>query len=103
MSIPPGGKTGILRSLYQWNVMAALQEKSGPRDLLGCRLTPRRSGFRNLAIRLLDTGGMGEVYLARDTVLQRQVAIKYVSPSSSPMRTRTRVAAPRSPRRGDAE
>ena len=48
--------------------------------------------------RLIATGGMGEVFLARDSVLDRDVAIKLLHEDASSAETRSRVQASREAR-----
>jgi serine/threonine protein kinase len=51
-----------------------------PRDSVGDALTPGNRVDHFKVIRLVGRGGMGEVYLARDTKLGRKVALKVIQP-----------------------
>ncbi|HYX52121.1 MAG TPA: serine/threonine-protein kinase [Candidatus Limnocylindrales bacterium] len=56
------------------NVIARLQTEMAVPDLAGTRYQP---------IKMLGSGGMATVWLVRDTVLQREVAMKVLAPEAS--------------------
>src|SRR4030095_9788774 len=68
--------TGLLEAPVR-KVMAEKVAESERAQVLGRQL----GNYRGLS--LLRAGGMGEVYLAEDTRLDRKVAIKFLTPEST--------------------
>src|SRR5689334_3428287 len=55
---------------------AGARSEAGEASAEGLRVPSSFDGY--FIVRLLGRGGMGEVYLAQDTVLERPVAIKFI-------------------------
>jgi serine/threonine-protein kinase len=70
-------KVGNLLSSSALDVAARIVARSKPGELGGSRIRQYE------IVSLPGSGGMGEVYLARDTMLQRKVALKVLRPEAA--------------------